>query len=150
LDVQANDVAALIKSLDLRKYVLIGHSMGGKIAQILGARRPTGLQGLVLVAPAPPTPMGAPENQRRMMLESYQTRAGVETALTILAEKPLSPELRQQVVDDTLSGSPLAKKAWTERGMTLDISGVVGNINVPTTAIVGDADRVESEGVLRR
>jgi len=26
--------------------------MGGKIAQILGARRPAGLKGLVLVAPA--------------------------------------------------------------------------------------------------
>jgi pimeloyl-ACP methyl ester carboxylesterase len=34
--------------------------------------------------------------------------------------------------------------------MTPDISGLVGNIDVPITVIVGDADRVESEPVLRR
>jgi pimeloyl-ACP methyl ester carboxylesterase len=34
--------------------------------------------------------------------------------------------------------------------MTLDISDIVGNINVPTTVIVGDADKVETEPLLRR
>jgi len=54
------------------------------------------------------------------------------------------------VIDDTLSGSPAAKAAWTQAGMTLDISDIVGNINVPTTVIVGDADKVETEPFLRR
>ena len=54
LHTQADDVAALIASLELPQYVLIGQSMGGKIAQILASRRPKGLKGLVLVAPAPP------------------------------------------------------------------------------------------------
>jgi pimeloyl-ACP methyl ester carboxylesterase len=34
--------------------------------------------------------------------------------------------------------------------MTLDITGLVGNINVPTTVIVGDADKVETEPLLRK
>jgi pimeloyl-ACP methyl ester carboxylesterase len=33
--------------------------------------------------------------------------------------------------------------------MALDISGIVGRINVPMIVVVGDADRVESESVLR-
>ena len=56
----------------------------------------------------------------------------------------------QQVIDDTLGGSPAAKAAWTQAGMTLDITGIVGDINVPTTIIVGDADKVETEPLLRR
>jgi pimeloyl-ACP methyl ester carboxylesterase len=40
LHTQADDVAAIIASLGLSKYILVGQSMGGKIAQILGARRP--------------------------------------------------------------------------------------------------------------
>jgi pimeloyl-ACP methyl ester carboxylesterase len=34
--------------------------------------------------------------------------------------------------------------------MTLDITEIVGDINVPTTVIVGDADKVETEPLLRR
>jgi pimeloyl-ACP methyl ester carboxylesterase len=150
LHTQADDVEAIIQSLGLSRYVLVGQSMGGKIAQIVGARRPAGLKGLVLVAPAPPTPMGAPKEQRDAILESYQSPAGVDVALSILTSKQLSPELRKQVADDTLGGAPAAKRAWTEEGMTLDITDLVGSINVPTTVIVGDQDKVETEPLLRR
>jgi pimeloyl-ACP methyl ester carboxylesterase len=150
LHTQADDVAAIIASLGLSQYILVGQSMGGKIAQILGARRPEGLKGLVLVAPAPPTPIAAPKEQRDAMLESYQTPAGVEFALSILTSRQLSPTLRQQVIDDTLGGAPAAKAAWTQAGMTLDVTEIVGDINVPTTVIVGDADKVETEPLLRR
>lgn len=147
---QADDIVAIIGYLALSQYIIIGQSMGGKIAQILAASRPKGLKGLVLVASAPPTPIAAPMAQRNAMLESYQSPAGVETALSILTARRLSPKLRRQVVDDTLSGSPAAKAAWTQAGMMLDISGIVGNINVPTTVIVGAADKVETESLLRR
>jgi pimeloyl-ACP methyl ester carboxylesterase len=150
LHTQADDTAAIIASLGLSQYILIGQSMGGKIAQIFGARRPQGLKGLVLVAPAPPTPIAAPKEQRDAILESYQTPAGIEFALSILTSRRLSPTLRQQVIDDTLGGSPAAKVAWTQAGMTLDVSDIVGNINVPTTVVVGDADKVEAEPLLRR
>jgi pimeloyl-ACP methyl ester carboxylesterase len=150
LHIQADDVAAIIKSLGLSQNILVGQSMGGKIAQILGARRPSGLKGLVLVAPAPPTPMGVPKEQRDAILDSYQSPAGVDIALSIITSKQLSPELRKQVIEDTLGGAPAAKSAWTQEGMTLDISDLVGKINVPTTVIVGDADKVETESVLRR
>jgi pimeloyl-ACP methyl ester carboxylesterase len=113
-------------------------------------RTRAGLKGLVLVAPAPPTPIAAPKEQRDAVPDSYQSSAGVDIALSILTSRQLSPELRKQVVDDTIGGAPAAKRAWTQEGMTLDISGIVGNINVPTTVIVGDADKVETEPLLRR
>jgi pimeloyl-ACP methyl ester carboxylesterase len=50
----AGDAAALIRTLDLKRCVLVGHSMGGKAAQFLAARRPMGLEALILVAPASP------------------------------------------------------------------------------------------------
>ena len=74
------------------------------------------------------------------MLKSYQSAAGVDVALSRITRKQLPPELRQQVVDDTLGGTPAAKSAWPQEGMTLDITDLVGKINVPTTVIVGDAD----------
>ncbi|HEX6450465.1 MAG TPA: alpha/beta fold hydrolase, partial [Trebonia sp.] len=52
----ADDVLEVVRGLGLRRYVLAGHSMGGKVAQLAAARRPDGLAGLVLIAPAPPRP----------------------------------------------------------------------------------------------
>jgi pimeloyl-ACP methyl ester carboxylesterase len=146
----AADITALIAELGLGRYVLVGHSMGGKIAQIVASGRPDGLAGLVLIAPAPPIAIAAPEEQRRMMLDSYQSRQGAEMALTILTEKPLSAELREQVIADTLAGTPEAKAAWPQDGMLLDISEAARRIDVSTLVIVGDADRVENEAMLRR
>ena len=55
-----------------------------------------------------------------------------------------------RLTDDTLGGTLAAKRAWFEQGMTLDIGDLVGNINVPTTVVVGDVDKVENEPGLRR
>ena len=43
-DVQrlADDAQAVIAALGYSNYVLVGHSMGGKVAQALAARRPPG------------------------------------------------------------------------------------------------------------
>jgi pimeloyl-ACP methyl ester carboxylesterase len=52
----ADDAQSVIATLGFTDYVLVGHSMGGKIAQALAARRPAGLAGVVLIAPAPAGP----------------------------------------------------------------------------------------------
>ena len=69
LSAMADDVEAVARQLGLDRYVLVGHSMGGKVAQIVAARRPKELVGLVLIAPAPPTPMPVPETVRAGMLQ---------------------------------------------------------------------------------
>ena len=40
----------------------------------------------------------------------------------VLAGGPLPPELREQVIEDTLAGAPETKRAWTVRGMIEDVS----------------------------
>jgi pimeloyl-ACP methyl ester carboxylesterase len=149
LAAMADDVESVVRALDLRRYVLVGHSMGGKVAQIVAKRRPRGLAGLVLVAPAPPTPMPVPETQRAGMLASYASRDGVLEALGVLAGTPLSDELREQVIEDTLHGAPEAKRVWTDRGMIEDISAGLNAVTIPVTILVGSRDRVEHESALR-
>ena len=149
LAAMAHDVESVIRALDLRRYVLVGHSMGGKVAQIVATRRPPGLAGLVLVAPAPTTPMPMPEAQRAGMLASYGSRDGVLQALSVLAGTPLSDELREPVIEDTLRGAPEAKRAWTERGMIEDVSPGLDAVTIPVSILVGSCDRVEHESALR-
>src|SRR5215210_602562 len=108
----ADDVAALIGSLDLGRYGLVGHSMGGKIALALAARQPPGLEALVLIAPSPPTPEPIPDDVRAHLLASHGDRAAAEnTARAIMMAGPGTPAFTQ-VVEDNLRTKPLAWRAW--------------------------------------
>lgn len=150
LAVQAADVEAVIAQLGLTDFVLVGHSMGGKIAQIVASRHPSGLRALVLVAPAPPTPVFISDEEKQMRLGGYRSEEGVGMVLGILAKRPLSEADRRQVVEDTLGGQDEAKEAWVGQNMAVDISSAASAIAVPVDLIVGDADQVETEEVLRR
>ena len=150
LGAMADDAEAVVHALGLHRYVLVGHSMGGKVAQIVATRRPKELVGMVLVAPAPPTPMPVPENVRAGMLHQYSSRAGALEALAILGGESLSSELREQVIEDTLHGAPDAKRVWTERNMIEDVSAGLAAVKLPVTVVIGDRDQVEHEPALRK
>ena len=145
----ADDVLAVTEALAVRRFVAVGHSMGGKVAQILAGRRSGGLQGLVLVAPAPPTPMQVPQEVRAGMLASYQSREGALRALGMLAGSPLSHVLREQVVEDTLCGEAAAKRAWPDHGMTEDIGADLRGTALPVEVLLGEHDQIEREAILR-
>jgi 3-oxoadipate enol-lactonase len=143
LDAMAGDVLALLSSLRSGPVVLVGHSMGGKVALMAATTKPEGLSGLVLVAPAPPGPMPVPPEGRSAMLASYQSRDGARGALDVLGGRDLPDGLREQVVADILAGHPDAKRAWTDGGMTQDITAMISGLQLPVEIVVGDRDEVE-------
>jgi N-formylmaleamate deformylase len=51
LDAQAADVIAFAQALGLRRYAIVGHSMGGRIGVRAARQQPTGLTRLVMVDP---------------------------------------------------------------------------------------------------
>jgi pimeloyl-ACP methyl ester carboxylesterase len=116
--------------------------MGGKVAQFLASQRPHGLVGLVLVAPAPPTPQNIPEAAKQAQLHAYDSRENALQAMAFLTAHPPSETLREQILADNFAArSPQAKLAWPTSSAYEDISGVVGKIAVPTLILAGDQDR---------
>jgi len=145
----ASDVIELIDQLGLNDFIIVGHSMGGKVAQIVAARKPEGLKGLVLFGPAPPTPMTVPEEVRKSYLALYDSREGVEAVIGNLTPHPLPESYREQIIEDGLKGASRAKHEWPERGMIEDISASTPKIKVPVHIIAGGDDVVEPEASLR-
>lgn len=141
----AADAEGVIDTLGLRRYVLIGHSMGGKVAQLIASRRPDGLRGLVLVAPSPPSPTRLSDAQRATLTGAYQTRESVSFVIDhVLTARPLSVVQREQVIEDSLRGAPQAKAAWPDIAMREDITAATASIDVPTIVISGELDKVDS------
>jgi pimeloyl-ACP methyl ester carboxylesterase len=56
LEQLAQDVRNVITDAGLTDYILVGHSAGGKVAQLVAAAPPAGLAELVLVASVPSKP----------------------------------------------------------------------------------------------
>lgn len=146
----ANDAQGVIAALELRRYVIIGHSMGGKTAQMLASRRPVGLAGLVLVAPSPPAPTVLQDEQRETILHVYDSRESIARARDhVLTALPLTEAQKERVVEDSLRGTAAAKHAWPTQVMLEDIRSEAGRINVPTLVLSGEADQVDPTAILR-
>ena len=150
----ADDVLALVDQLALGgpdgRFVLVGHSMGGKVATAAAARRPPGLAGLVLVAPSPPTPEPMSEESRAHTLASYGQRAAAEETARRITRRPLSPAAFERVVEDSLRSSRPAWDAWMLAGSREDISALASAIDVPALVVAGGADPVMDRGMLER
>lgn len=139
----ADDVIAVVRELGIGRYVLVGQSMGGKVAQLAASRNPEGLAGVVLVAPAPPRPtVDADAAQRRS--HAYDSRESISDALQrVLTYRPLAAGLREQVITDSLAGNPDALLAWPLQGMIENITGPAGLIKVPVQVLAGRHDMVD-------
>ncbi|MWA05139.1 alpha/beta fold hydrolase [Actinomadura sp. LD22] len=140
----ADDVLDVVRGLGLGRYVLVGHSMGGKVAQLAAARRPEGLAGLVLVAPAPPRPT-VDAAAAEALAHAYDSRATTGDALQhVLTHRPLPADLREQVLADSLAaGGDDARLAWPRHGITADITAAARAIDVPVQVLAGRHDQVD-------
>ena len=146
----ADDVAELIGSLRLKRYALVGHSMGGKIALALAARQPPGLESLVLLSPSPPTPEPMDESERTRLLDAHGDRAAAEETVRRIVVQPLSDQAHEGVIEDNLRSSRTAWRAWLERGSREDIAVLMPKVNVPVLVGVGAADPVLPAALLER
>jgi pimeloyl-ACP methyl ester carboxylesterase len=146
----ADDAQGVIEALNMTNYILVGHSMGGKVAQLLASRQPAGLKGLVLVAPSPPSALPIPDQQIEIMTHAYDSREAASFVLdNVLTANRLNDTLREQVFEDNLRGAPQAKVAWPLVALREDISTSVVSITAPTLVIASELDKVDPVEVLR-
>ena len=152
VDEVANAVAEVILAqVDGKRFVLVGHSMGGKIALTIAAGtlavpQPTGLAGLLLLAPSPPGPEPISDNDRQAMLDQpglsrAKQREAAEKTADNITQSPITKTVRQQIIDDNLRASPEGWLAWPAVGSREDITARMARINVPVTILAGDQDR---------
>ncbi|MGI4814174.1 MAG: alpha/beta fold hydrolase [Janthinobacterium lividum] len=145
----ARDALIVVASLGLARYILVGHSMGGKAAQLMAAGRPQGLLGVVLVASSPLSPMAIDETQREQMKSAYADRNAIEWSLeNVLSGSPIAESSRAQLLVDALRLSPQAKTGWIDIGTREDFSQRAADIEVPIVIVAGELDRVDPIAVV--
>ncbi len=146
VDDMADDVICLIRQCAISEFVLIGHSMSGKVALAIAAGtpaqgRPIGLQALLLVSPSPPVPEPIPDDERQLLLTNHGHRAAAEKMAKNTTAIQVSKAVRNQIVADDLRTSPAAWMAWLTSGSRENISARMPAIQIPVHIVVGSEDR---------
>jgi pimeloyl-ACP methyl ester carboxylesterase len=151
LEQLARDTRDVITDAGLTTYVLVGHSMGGKVAQLVAAARPAGLAGLVLVAPGPAEPAAVvtPQYQEGLSHAYDSDEATAAARDNVLTATSLPDDLKAQIVADSRAGAPEARAEWPLHGIVQDITAEARNIEVPVLVVAGEHDLVEPAEVLR-
>ncbi|MBN9152095.1 MAG: alpha/beta hydrolase [Micrococcales bacterium] len=155
IDQLAEDAAVAID--DLRERVIvIGHSMGGYIAQRLAQKHPDAVAGLVLMGTSPGGPRSEPVPTSTV--EAWQEAAGGTAADYARRTMPLSfrpgwthehRELFEQLLAARLT-HPTPQSTWRAQFDACQeflAKGIApGSISVPALVIHGSADRVVPVG----
>lgn len=136
--------AGEVARYDNAPWLVVGHSMGGKIATLTAARALTGLAGVVLVAASPPAPEPIDEARRAEMLgwfaDGAASRAQAEEYLSANTANPLPPSLAEQAIADVRRSAPDAWRGWLEQGAREDWAERAGVIDTPALIVAGAED----------
>ncbi len=84
MDTYADDLAALVDALDLKKAIHVGHSTGGgEVARYIGRHGTKRVAGVVLISAVPPLLLKTDANPNGLPIEVIdQLRAGVQADRT--------------------------------------------------------------------
>jgi non-heme chloroperoxidase len=135
LDAYAGDMVALIDQLGLSDLVLVGHSMGGTIAQKVALERPAALRSLVLVSPVPASGVPFDDGQIAYFRSLGGTREGAEQVLGMMM--PTRPERFEQMVRDVATVSMDAFLGGFDAWRTASFGERLSALKVPTLVLGG-------------
>jgi 3-oxoadipate enol-lactonase len=151
LEVMASDVHELLKALDVSECVLVGHSMGGMVSQLLVLEHPEVVRALVLVDTAAEVPKGLLYDERRA-----QRAHLVDIAREKGMEAVFEEQIKMTPVHPALAANPRYIDIWREQFLMTSreayIAGAKGmasrrsvvahlaNVAVRTLVICGEKD----------
>ena len=157
MDTYADDLAALVETLDLKNAIHVGHSTGGgEVARYIGRHGTKRVAKSVLIGAVPPLMLKTPANPGGLPIEAFdQIRAGVLADRSQFFQDLSAPFYGANRAGSTVSqglrdsfwrqgmqaGFPAAYdciKAFSETDFTKDLA----KIDVPTLILHVDDDQI--------
>ena len=150
----AGDVVAVLDELSLERVVLVGASLGGRVALEVALARPGIVRGLVLAAPAVSGHSWSAEFEAFGEAEDEALAGGdVDRATDVNVDfwLPAAPDwVRAAVHEQQHNAFVFQLGAAEESLLEPDLASRLSEIDVPSLAVVGDADRADFQAITER
>jgi non-heme chloroperoxidase len=131
------DVVAAADHAGAERFIVVGHSMGGQLAQLIAATHPGRVDGVLLLTPVPASGLPIPEDAAGLFRSSGGNRDAQRTILN-LATKQLDDAAKERLLDDAGAVAPQAVKegfdAWSRGGF----EGKLAASTAPTLVLATD------------
>ncbi len=147
----ADDVAALAGTLGIGRFVAVGYSMGGMVAQLLYRRHATRLSGLVLCATARNVQGSPAEKLTALSLPAVATAMRWNPVMQLVSAEAFGTALLGPVDDPATARWTRAQLRRTTLATAVSAMGAaseftshrwIGQVNVPTAVVVTTRDRI--------
>jgi non-heme chloroperoxidase len=137
LERYVDDVIAVLDAEETTRAVLIGHSMGGQVAQLIAARRPERVAGLVGVAPVPADGIALPDEVSRMFRSAGGSREALGGILDA-ASPMLSTSVRERLLSDAVTIAPECVARVFDTWSAGGFAGELDNVRAPALVVASD------------
>ena len=149
----ADDLAAIVQTLELGRVIVVGYSLGGLVAQLFARRHPALVVGLVLCATAHNFASSGGDSMTRMMSRAaLLVPEAIRKALILAVLAPRSDGggqagwvMEQVAKHDTRSILQAAAEATA-----FDSSEWLGGLDTPSAVVLTTGDQVVSAEVQRQ
>lgn len=129
-----------LESMNVETYVLVGHSMSGKIAVDMAANDPNfSIKQLILVAPSPPTIEHISDDDQKQML-NHPNRQQAENTVKKITLKPITDEQFELAVKNNLEADDNTWKWWITKGSMHSLAEESSHLFLPITVLASEDD----------
>jgi 3-oxoadipate enol-lactonase len=157
IDTMSDAVLALARHLGARRTVLLGHSMGGLVAQEVAAREPAAVQGLVLACTSAAFGKADGAWQARFVAERLAPldaglgMAGMAQQLVPGLVSPMAPPQALAAAQAVMARVPEASYRSALRAIAaFDRRAALPELQVPVLMLAAEHDRTAPPDVMQR
>lgn len=136
IDKYVNALYLRVREMDLDKFVLCGHSMGGAITQLFALKHPEILKGLILCS------TGARLRVTHQVFEAIENDFNlfIDMSVTFSVAQGTSDEIKKKFKNIINKCRPIVAMNDFRSCNSFDLMSLVQNVKLPSLIICGDDD----------
>ncbi len=136
----AADLHTFAEAVGVRRFLLVGHSMGGGVALLYALDHPERPAGLVLVNPLAPFGTRTDPQTDAWVRAQQGNLEGIRSMIELAFATPPLPETIERLVLDALRWGPRVYSETLDDMARFDVRDRLSELRLPTLVLWGDRD----------